>query len=300
MKKINIFNKNTESFKFAVTVEGYTPEHDFASRWCWQNIGSIQSPACGSFHSEYPGCPLVLATEYIQTHWYIESGQKVYWSEKAYVKENIPEHGHKGIWFVHWLRKTNYEYGLSEYYFQNETDRDKFVAAIPIFSLGENYEKENDMSKEIYQSKWGYHPISLDASKKLRFINGVFSKAQHLAGAWNRWNRKLPENRVVKKIIRSDDGKMKIGSEIVKDEFGKPLFWKEPQLCPLFYNKTTRYSSTYEISKIVDNGLGESVIFASKQARIPQQNPEDVKKFLFTEEEIDRIYNSAKEWLAKL
>lgn len=291
MKKINIFNKEIGNLKFTVTVEGYTPEHDFASRWCWQNIGFIQCDTCGSFHSEYPGCPLVLVTEYIQTHWYIESGKKVYWSEKAYVEENIPKHGHKGIWFVHWLRKTNYEYGVSEYYFQNETDRDQFVAEIPIFSLGEHYKKENDMSK-VYQSKWGYHPISLESSKKLRFINGFFSKAQNLAGAWNRWNRKLPENRVVKRTLRSEDGKMKIGSEVVKDKFGKPLLWKEPQFCSLFHKKIATI--------VVDNGFGPSVIWASKQARTPQQNPEDVKDFLFTEEEIDRIYNLIKEWSEKI
>lgn len=295
--------KDNCPFSFTAVLEGVYPEQDYANRWCWQNIGSRQCGECECSSSEYPGCPLVLATEYIKTGWYPnQAGQRVYWSEKAYIEEKVPQHGHKGIWSSYWLGKTGYDYGFTEYYFQNESDRDKFLAAFPIFNTGENYEeKENDMStmteKAVHQSKWGFHPVSLAASKKLRFINGVYAKAQRLAGAWERWERKIPSNRVIRRSIRDAKG-LKIGMEVVKDQAGNPVPWKEPQVCPLFHvtipSAISKWSRTD--GRAEDNGFGEKILFASRQARIPQPTPKDVLPFPFTEEEIDRLYETAKEW----
>jgi hypothetical protein len=151
---------------------------------------------------------------------------------------------------------------------------------------------------KTYQSKWGYHPISLEASKKLRFINGVYAKAQHLAGAWERWERKSPQNRVVKRAIKDDKG-LKIKTEVVKDAAGKPVPWLEPQVCPLFHDKIAgkvQYG-TYHWGYAKDNGFGEKILAASRQARTPMPTPEEVAPFLFTEEEIDKLYESAKAWL---
>jgi len=293
-----------ERFPFTVILQGVYPEHDFVSRWCWQNIGPMQCEECHETSSEYPGCPLVLATEYIQNGWYHnKAGRRVYWSEKAYIEEKVPKHSHEGVWMAYWLGKTGYDYGFSEYYFQNESDRDKFIAATPIFTLGERYEKENEMTtttaeKAVHQSKWGFHPISLEASKKLRFINGVYAKAQHLAGAWERWERKLPENRVVKRAIKGANG-MKVGTEIVKDASGNPVPWVEPQVCSLFHEKVPGHVKwgSYIRGFAKDNGFGDKILFASRQARTPQPTPEEVQPFPFTEEEIDRLYETAKTWI---
>lgn len=152
--------------------------------------------------------------------------------------------------------------------------------------------------KTVHQSNWGYHPISFESSKKLRFINGVYAKAQHLAGAWERWDRKLPENRVVKRAVRDASG-LKIGTEIVKDNSGNPVAWAEPNICSLFHEKVpshVKYGG-YIRGSAKDNGFGEKILSASRQARIPQPTPEDVQPFPFTEEEIDRLYEAAKEWM---
>ena len=287
---------------FTAVVEGVYPEQDYANRWCWRNIGPRQCDKCDCSSSEYPGCPVVLATEYIKTGWYPnQAGQRVYWSEKAYIEENVLEHGHEGIWSSYWLGKTGYDYGFTEYYFQNESDRDRFLAAVPFFNTGEKYE-EKDMStmteKAVHQSKWGFHPVSREASKKLRFINAVYAKAQHLAGAWERWERKIPSNRVIRRSIRDSKG-LKIGMEVVKDEAGNPVLWKEPQVCPLFHvtipGTTSKWSRTD--GRAEDNGFGDKILFASRQARIPQPTPADVLPFPFTEQEIDSLYETAKEWM---
>jgi hypothetical protein len=152
---------------------------------------------------------------------------------------------------------------------------------------------------DVYQSKWGFHPISKESSKKLRFLNGVYAKAQHMAGAWERWERKQPQNRVQKRILRDSAGQ-KYGKEIVLDDQGKPIPLPEPQICELFHEKVPSHVQwgTYISGRAEDNGFGAKILAASRQARTPQPTQEAVQPFPFTEEEIDRLYESAKNWIA--
>lgn len=154
------------------------------------------------------------------------------------------------------------------------------------------------ITTEVYQSKWGFHNVSLETSKKLRFINGVYAKSQHLAGAWERWDRKDPQNRVIKIRIKGSPG-MSFGKEVKKDAAGEPVKWLEPSVCPLFHKVIPSYSNTWgKVSGFYDdNGLGQRIIDASRLARTPVSKPELVENCPFTEEEIDDLYNSAKFWL---
>ncbi|HEY2249831.1 MAG TPA: hypothetical protein VGH74_02180 [Planctomycetaceae bacterium] len=116
-------------FPNSVALEGAFSEYYFASRWCWQNLGACDGECCES-DSEYPGCPLVLATERIEN---IGGRQR-----KKYSR--IDAHVHEGSWTNYWLGKTDYDYGFCEFYFANDADRDRFIAAVPTFTWGENYD----------------------------------------------------------------------------------------------------------------------------------------------------------------
>lgn len=73
-----------QKFPYSVVVEGEYPSHDFSYRWCWQNFGPREGK-CYDYQSEYPGCPLVLAPEYIQTgSWKDKNGNDHEWKQKAY------------------------------------------------------------------------------------------------------------------------------------------------------------------------------------------------------------------------
>lgn len=39
---------------------------------------------------------------------------------------------------------SRHDYGLGEYCFVTESDRDRFLAAEPTFNIGEKYNKENE------------------------------------------------------------------------------------------------------------------------------------------------------------
>jgi hypothetical protein len=122
-------------FSYSVVATGIYPEHDYACRWCWQNI----SPAdgwCIDWYSEYPTCPLVMETEHMERGTRTDkSGEVLSCEWKRYA--NPGEHRHEGQWSFLWLGKTGYDYGYGEYCFTREGDRVNFLAALPTFTWSE-------------------------------------------------------------------------------------------------------------------------------------------------------------------
>ena len=118
-----------KKFPYPVMLKVAYPEMDFANRWCWQNIGPSDG-VCDQSNPEYPGCPLVLATESIKKDEYLKD-RKVY--------QKVEEHSHCGQWISCFLCKTEYNFGFNEWYFAVESDRDRFLAAVPTFNWGENF-----------------------------------------------------------------------------------------------------------------------------------------------------------------
>lgn len=153
--------------------------------------------------------------------------------------------------------------------------------------------------KKVFQSKWGFHHCSRETSRKLRFLNLVYAKAQHMAGAWERWERKRPENRVMKRAIKDEKG-LKVGTEVVLDAQGNPVPWPEPQICILFHetipSSVDRWGSRTN-GRAKDNGFGGEILKVSRQARTLKATPEEVQPLLFSDEEIDRLYLICKGWL---
>lgn len=132
--------KTLASFPYTVVCEGSYPEHDVAHRWCWLQFGPVQTEKCYDHHSEYPACPLALATKELASG-SNKDGSK--WAEWRYKDPGV--HAHSGVWATFWHGKTGYDYGYSEYCFQNEADRDRFKDIVETLGLGELY--EDDMSK---------------------------------------------------------------------------------------------------------------------------------------------------------
>ena len=125
-------------FPHSVVVEAAWPTFDFANRWCWRNFGT-QDGVCHEYHSEYPACDLVLATEFYAEHPYKDAdGLITEYREIEY--KNPGDHSHTGIWTTGFGEKTDYDYGYSEYFFKNKENLDLFVENIPTFNLGEKYD----------------------------------------------------------------------------------------------------------------------------------------------------------------
>src|SRR5437870_6902272 len=78
----------------------------------------------------------------------------------------------------------------------------------------------------MFQSRWGFHPCDYSTYRKLKFLNHVYQKALRMAHAWERWKRKDPHNRVMRRRIRNAQGQT-IGYE-------PPVPLAEPPICPIF------------------------------------------------------------------
>jgi hypothetical protein len=126
-----------EKLPFVQVVEGAWPEYDVATRWCWQRFGPKDGP-CGEYCSEYPACPQVLATKYLEE-------KPAYMSDEDWEDEwhdgyrNPGDHSHEGSWTTLHFSKTGYDYGVGEYRFANEADRDAFAIVVEGLGFGERY-----------------------------------------------------------------------------------------------------------------------------------------------------------------
>src|SRR5262245_54240952 len=60
----------------------------------------------------------------------------------------------------------------------------------------------------MHQSRWGFHPCSLDEFRELRDLwRAVLIRRKQVA-AWRRWNAKAPQNRVSRERIRDPAGRV--------------------------------------------------------------------------------------------
>jgi hypothetical protein len=105
-------------------------------------------------------------------------------------------------------------------------------------------------NNSAFQSRWGFHPCHYDVFLKLKRLHKWYWQAVYDFHRWNRWQRKLPHNRV--------------GSE--------------PSFCPLFVEESiwykpvrTRGVNGFRVypKTVVDRGI----VSLYHQARTPQPQP---------------------------
>ena len=127
-----------KKFPYSVIVEGNYPEHDFATNWCWKNFGPINTQKCYDSQSNYPSCPIALATGKIQKY------RDPFGEEKLGMVYDweVPAHAHQGKWAYFWLDKTDYDYGFAEFLFAEEKDKNLFVENVSMFNMGEKYRSQ--------------------------------------------------------------------------------------------------------------------------------------------------------------
>lgn len=140
----------------------------------------------------------------------------------------------------------------------------------------------------VYRSRWGFHPCDYETYLLLKQLHALHEAALHAYADWQRWARKQPQNRVVRRYRRNEQGN-RIGSEIIGPR-------PEPPLSPLFCTQ----------SRVVQGATGESlgrrVAFDSlrvpegyRQARMPAPTAEAVTPLPWTAAEIRQLIARAQE-----
>jgi hypothetical protein len=71
-----------------------------------------------------------------------------------------------------------------------------------------------DVQVMAHRSRWGFHPCDLATWRRLRRLRLLWFGSLRRLAAWQRWNHKLPHNRVIRRRVRGADGRP-IGWEVM-------------------------------------------------------------------------------------
>jgi hypothetical protein len=64
-----------------------------------------------------------------------------------------------------------------------------------------------EVSPGIWRSRWGYHPCSPETYQMLRRLKKEYWRAVAQEATWQRWDRKEPQNRIARKVLRDALGR---------------------------------------------------------------------------------------------
>ena len=79
--------------------------------------------------------------------------------------------------------------------------------------------------REVVHARLGFYPVPYELYLKLKFIHKCYFKTLRDKAKWERWNNKLPKNRVIRKWRRNALGD-KNGFEIVGMQSEPKVFWE--------------------------------------------------------------------------
>jgi hypothetical protein len=149
----------------------------------------------------------------------------------------------------------------------------------------------------MFQSRWGFHPCNYQTYRKLKFLYQIYLQAIRQAHAWERWKRKDPHNRVIRRRIRNQKGQT-IGYE-------PPVPLPEPKICPVFsqmvfekrhVDKKGNFSREgFMEEKVVTDDLWIPADYAS--ARKPVADQAGVQPLHRTVTELEELYEKVRTWL---
>src|SRR5262249_8575017 len=138
---------------------------------------------------------------------------------------------------------------------------------------------DSDERRKImaHQTRWGWYPCDYATFRLLKQLHTRFWEARRRYAEWRRWERKQPQNRVLRERVVDEQGN-KAGSRILGP---KP----EPLLDPLFctrekvvrhWNKDGKHlrdGETVERICFADHGLPETYRLARRPAATEAEVP---------------------------
>ena len=145
-----------------------------------------------------------------------------------------------------------------------------------------------------HSSKWGWHPCDYQTYRLLKELHRLCERARRQFAAWQRWRRKLPHNRVLRRTVVNETG-VKIGVEVVGPR-------PEPELPPLFCvprrmltywsedGRPLKTGRPVEIVEFDDHGVPD----AYQAARRPVAAETAVQPLRLTAEEVRRLAEKAE------
>lgn len=124
------------------------------------------------------------------------------------------------------------------------------------------------------RSKWGWHPCDYETFLQLRELHRDYWAALRRFAEWQRWARKHPQNRVIRRRLRDASGR-KIGTEVIgprpEPELDAFFCVRQPVLHVRQEGGQVQRQETSLVS-FLDHGIP----LAYRLARRPMPDPEQV------------------------
>ena len=136
-----------------------------------------------------------------------------------------------------------------------------------------------------HRSRWGWHPCDYQTYLLLKGLNSLCERARRQYAAWQRWRRKMPHNRVVRRKVKDDQGRA-IGTEVIGPR-------PEPELPALFCTRYQAVSQGRAAEQVAFSDLG--IPEAYRAARKPVPTREQVQPLALTAEQVRRLSELAGE-----
>lgn len=133
---------------------------------------------------------------------------------------------------------------------------------------------------QVFRSKYGFHPCDINLYRKLCVLNKLTYEAEVQFAEWERWNRKQPQNRVIRKKIRNPAGQV-VGWSVEGRR-------EEPKVSSIFCRKSVGVDGRdyYELNIWLINVIRNS----KKRAQHPKVSEDRVWPLLISEQKIDGLY----------
>jgi len=177
----------------------------------------------------------------------------------------------------------------------------------------------NDHGHETYRSTWGYHPCNYETFLKIKKLYKAYRASQRKAKAWFRWARKMEHNRkgqepgllpVFNELIPSKGPCSRAGERTIHSSWLKigvegkgnaymydmPIGY-EPEEVKASWGTYIRQKSKGPNHKNAVVVRSHGIEEAYKQARIPVENPNDVRPLKIPIGQIDAMMSDLSDWL---
>lgn len=141
------------------------------------------------------------------------------------------------------------------------------------------------------QGKYGWYPCDWATYKKLKALNMNYDKALHEKARWERWDRKEPQNRVVRAKLKDSNGNV-VG-------YAAPIPQAEPEITSIFLKKVVKKVNFDKKGNYHKNGIDQTFaeltdlpIFNDYwKARYPVAGEEGVDSLSMKLDEINELYS---------
>ncbi|MDB5292026.1 MAG: hypothetical protein JWL69_3267 [Phycisphaerales bacterium] len=143
-------------------------------------------------------------------------------------------------------------------------------------------------SPQVVRGRWGFYPCGVETYLKLKRLNALVHQSRVIAASWARWNRKQPQNRIVRQTLRDTAGRP-VGRVPKLNDEGQVIPIPEPR-------RPIAAAFIRPPGKNFDIDVAEAIGLDYHNARYPKATEAEVTPLILTPAQIDEQIARYETW----